>query len=194
MEVEVADKDGQGGRGRGNPQTSADQPHLTQVTKEIEEETNEEHAVFNAKTDNDQALAAPSASQSSATPGWTLETHEDSSVARQPRDHSQAPTAADTYKICQGDSPFNPRIFMPLETKNTNQRSKLSFHDWNNKSVTTHATKGVRDSASLGKATPSVILSFSSSHVQTQHSHHIDVMQLQTTLSRSDAKETLVSQ
>jgi hypothetical protein len=86
------------------------------------------------------------------------------------------------------------RIFTTLETKNTNQRLKLSFHDWNTKSVTTHATKGVRDSASLGKATPSVILSFSSSHAQTQHSHHIDVMQLQTTLSRSDAKETFVSQ
>jgi hypothetical protein len=52
------------------------------------------------------------------------------------------------------------RILMPLETKTANQLSKLSSHNWNNTNLTTHTRKGVRDSASLGKAMPSVILPF----------------------------------
>jgi hypothetical protein len=183
---------GQGGRGQGNPQTS-DQSHLTQVTEEIEEETNKEHAVFNAETDNDQALATSSASQTSATPGWTLEIQEDLSVARQPRDHSQAPAATDTYRICQGDSPSNKNSY--AFGNKEHEPALEAFFPQLEQQERDHPHNKRREGLCVPwKGNTFCHSSFSSSHVQTQHSHHIDVTQLQTTLAPSNTKETFASQ
>jgi hypothetical protein len=182
-----------GGQGQGNPRTFH-QSHLTQVTEEIEEETNKEHAAFNAETDNDQVLAASSASQTSTAPGWTCKIQEqDLWVARQSQDHLQAPAAADACRVCQGDSPFNKNSYA-FGNKDCKPALKAFFPQLEQHELDHPHEKRCEGLCLPWKSNAFCHSSFSSPCVQTQCSHHINIVQLQTTSLPSNTKQTFLSQ
>jgi hypothetical protein len=144
-------------------------------------------------------MATPSsASQADIAPGWSAEGNEvfneESSVDIQPRDPSQAPTHADDYKICQGDSPNNEHSYT-FGNKEYKPALEAFFPQMGQQERDHAHDKRCEGLCVPWKGNTSFChSSFCSSYIQTNHAHHIDVIQLQTTLSPSDIKETFVSQ
>jgi hypothetical protein len=143
-------------------------------------------------------MAASSISQDSNAPGWAVEPEVDSSVANQPRDHSKAPTAEDVCRICQGDSPLNEHLHA-FGDKEHKPASEVLFPQMEKqeRDACDHPHNKRCEGLCVpwqGKETCFCHSSFCAPTVHTTHSHHIDVLTMQTASSPNHTLETHLSQ